>query len=47
MCLLAEIVSKQNKAHAARYQPPRMFTSDWMKEEVALKQELRKYQAVT
>jgi hypothetical protein len=36
-----------DKAHAARYKPTRMFTSDWMKEEVALKQELRKYQAVT
>jgi hypothetical protein len=43
--LPADRVALWDKAHAARYQPTRMFTSDWMKEEVALKQELRAYQA--
>lgn len=42
--LPADRVALWDKAHAARYQPTRMFTSDWMKEEVALKQELRTYQ---
>jgi hypothetical protein len=45
--LPADRVALWDRAHEARYKPTRMFTSDWMKEEVALKQELRKYQAAT
>lgn len=36
-----------DKAHAARYTPTRMYTSDWLKEEAALKQELRSYEVKT
>jgi hypothetical protein len=43
--LSADRVALWDKAHEARYKPTRMFTSDWKKEEVALKQELRTYQA--
>jgi hypothetical protein len=39
--LPADRVALWDKAHEARYKPTRMFTSDWMKEEAALKQELR------
>jgi hypothetical protein len=31
--------------HAARYKPTRNYTSDWLKHEAALKQELREVQA--
>lgn len=44
--LPADRVALWDKAHAARYQPTRMFTSDWLKEEAALKQELKEYDVV-
>jgi len=44
--LPADRVALWDKAHAARYTPTRMTSSDWAKEIAALKQELRSIEEV-